>query len=115
VTAIKLRKSFRHRRPNPSCSLLGCWVPTWKLSAPYRSSWRGRLDDQEVDQIACALVDWAPERMVWGSNWSHVEVDNGQSEDGALLDLLAQWVPEESRRARILTANPSDLYGFTDV
>jgi predicted TIM-barrel fold metal-dependent hydrolase len=53
--------------------------------------------------------------MVWGSNWSHVEVDNGQSEDGALLDLLAQWVPEESRRARILTANPSDLYGFTDV
>ena len=88
------------------------WV---KLSAPYRSSRRGRLDDPEVDQIACALVEWAPERMVWGSNWPHLDMDEEQPDDGALLDLFARWVPEESRRHRILRDNAAELYGFKGV
>lgn len=88
------------------------WV---KLSAPYRSSRRGRLDDPDVDQIARALAAWAPERMVWGSNWPHVEHEGDQPDDRTLLNLLAQWVPEESRRMRILTTNPRELYGFAAV
>jgi predicted TIM-barrel fold metal-dependent hydrolase len=31
---------------------------------------------------------------------------------GALLNLLADWVPEETARRRILSANPARLYGF---
>ena len=85
------------------------WV---KLSAPYRSSRRGRIDDPEVDQIARALAGWAPERMVWGSNWPHVETDDARPDDRALLDLLVDWVPEESRRTRILRDNAEELYGF---
>jgi predicted TIM-barrel fold metal-dependent hydrolase len=31
---------------------------------------------------------------------------------GDLLDLLVDWVPDESGRARVLVDNPSRLYGF---
>ena len=86
------------------------WV---KLSAPYLSSRRGLLDDLEVDDIARALVEWAPERMVWGSNWPHVGVEGNPPDDRALLDVLSRWVPEESRRYRILRDNPEELYGFS--
>jgi D-galactarolactone isomerase len=88
------------------------WV---KLSAPYRSSRRGRVDDREIDQIARALVGWAPERMIWGSNWPHLEKEGDRPDDRALLDLLADWVPEESRRTRILRENPEALYGFESI
>jgi D-galactarolactone isomerase len=88
------------------------WV---KLSAPYRSSRRGRSDDPEIDQIARALVGWAPERMVWGSNWPHVENEGDPLDDRAMLDQLARWVPEETRRHRILRENPAELYGFSST
>ena len=32
--------------------------------------------------------------------------------DGDLLDLLAEWVPDEATRHRILVDNPGKLYGF---
>jgi 2-pyrone-4,6-dicarboxylate lactonase len=32
--------------------------------------------------------------------------------DGDLLDLLADWVPDEAARRRILVDNPCALYGF---
>jgi predicted TIM-barrel fold metal-dependent hydrolase len=32
-----------------------------------------------------------------------------------LLDLLADWVPDEAVRKRILTDNPQKLFGFPTV
>ena len=32
--------------------------------------------------------------------------------DGDMLGLLAEWVPDEALRARILAENPARLYGF---
>jgi predicted TIM-barrel fold metal-dependent hydrolase len=32
--------------------------------------------------------------------------------DGELMDLLADWVPDEAQRSRILVDNPARLYGF---
>jgi len=32
--------------------------------------------------------------------------------DGDLLDLLAEWVPDETLRHRILAENARALYGF---
>ena len=56
-----------------------------------------------------------PDRCVWGSDWPHVanwDVMMGVSE---LLDLLAEWVPDEAVRNRILTDNPQKLFGFPAV
>jgi predicted TIM-barrel fold metal-dependent hydrolase len=32
--------------------------------------------------------------------------------DGVLLDLLAEWIPDAATRTRILVDNPAALYGF---
>ena len=95
-------------------SLLGfldrgrCWV---KLSAPYESSESGPPDWEDVTLEAKALVRFAPERMLWASNWPHP----GQTDppdEAELLDLLLDWVDDASARNRILRDNPAELYNF---
>jgi D-galactarolactone isomerase len=50
---------------------------------------------------------------VWGSDWPHPTMPNDNKPNDALLfDLLAEWVPEEATRTRILVRNPEALYGF---
>ena len=58
-----------------------------------------------------AVVDAAPERMLWASNWPHPEYQ-GVYDDAMLLDTLAHWVEDEAVRQRILVDNPATLYGF---
>lgn len=84
-----------------------CWV---KLSAPYESSRTGPPSYADVAPLARALVEFAPERMLWASNWPHP----GQKDvdDTAMLDLLLDWAPDDTTRKRILVDNPAELYGF---
>ena len=47
-----------------------------------------------VTPLARAFVRHAPERLVWGSDWPHVNMnDRNMPNDGDLMDLLAEWVP----------------------
>jgi predicted TIM-barrel fold metal-dependent hydrolase len=32
--------------------------------------------------------------------------------DGGLVDLLADWIPDEALRHRVLVENPAQLYSF---
>lgn len=85
------------------------WV---KLSAAMRLSRYADPPYPDVVPIARALVQAAPTRVVWGSDWPHVMLPRGgMPNDGALLDLLADWVPDPVRRRRILVDNPNALYG----
>jgi len=61
-----------------------------------------------------AIVEAAPDRVLWGSDWPHGNTfDPGTvPNDGALLDLLAQIVPDPTAHRRILVDNPARLYGF---
>jgi predicted TIM-barrel fold metal-dependent hydrolase len=83
-----------------------------KLSGPMRCT------DEEppyplVTLLARLFASHAPERMVWGSDWPHVNLDGRtMPNDGDLLDLLAEWVPDAAVRNRILAQNPKALYGF---
>ena len=86
-----------------------CWV---KLSAPYETSRTGAPKYEDVSVLAKALVRHAPERMLWASNWPHPSVRPRVPDDAALLELLAEWAPDERTRKRILTDNPAQLYGF---
>jgi 2-pyrone-4,6-dicarboxylate lactonase len=83
-----------------------------KLSGPMRCT-----DEPppypSLTPLAHLFVKHAPERMVWGSDWPHVNLEGmAMPNDGDLLDLLAEWVPEAAVRNRILTQNPKALYGF---
>lgn len=87
-----------------------CWV---KLSAPYETSKSGAPKYEDVSVLARALVKHAPQRMLWASNWPHPSARKpAPPDDAALMDLLADWAPDETTRRRILSDNPAELYGF---
>lgn len=69
----------------------------------------GRYDD--VVPFAHRLLEVAPERLVWGSDWPHTGVFDAarMPDDGVLLDALARFVPDEALRRRILVDNPERL------
>ena len=89
-----------------------CWV---KLTGPYRISSFANLPYEDVFPYAEALLDAAPGRLLWGSDWPHVMQTKPMPNDGGLLDLLARWVPDPELRQIILVDNPASLYGFETV
>jgi predicted TIM-barrel fold metal-dependent hydrolase len=82
-----------------------------KLSGPYRISTLA-LPHADVTAFAHALLRAAPARVVWGSDWPHVMVKGAMPNDGALADLLLDWIPDEDLRRKVLADNPARLYGF---
>lgn len=85
-----------------------CWV---KLSGVYETSRSGPPDYADVSVLAAALLADAPERMLWGSNWPHPNLQP-PPDDLALLDHFASLVPDPRRRMQILVENPVKLFGF---
>ena len=79
-----------------------------KLSGPYRVARDGNF--ARLAPLAAAIVDALPARTIWGSDWPHIPM--GERDTGELLNLLAEWVPNEAARNRILASNPGRLYAF---
>lgn len=88
-----------------------CYV---KISACYETSKVGPPDYADVAALSKALIAHAPERMLYASNWPHVSkpIDD-QPDDRLLLDLMADWAPDEAVRQMIFVDNPARLYGFS--
>ena len=84
----------------------GGWV---KLSGAYRIAAPPYAD---TIPLARALIEAAPDRCLWGSDWPHVSQTEFMPNAGDLLDLLADWAPDPATRQRILVDNPHQLYGF---
>jgi predicted TIM-barrel fold metal-dependent hydrolase len=86
----------------------GGWV---KLSGAYRLS---GAEPPYADTVAYAqrLIEVAPDRCVWGSDWPHVAHWRTMPNVGDLLDTLALWAPNEQQRHNILVTNPARLYRF---
>ncbi|SFY36193.1 Predicted metal-dependent hydrolase, TIM-barrel fold [Paracoccus pantotrophus] len=97
------------------------WV---KLSAPYRCGCRSP-DYSELRPAAEAMIEAAPQRMVWASDWPHTGggADRAarspdriepfrQIDSNADLGRLRAWVADDARMVAILTANPATLFDF---
>jgi D-galactarolactone isomerase len=82
------------------------WV---KASAPYETSRMAAPHYSDVGVIARHLVDAAPERIVWASNWPH-GAQKDKPDDADLLDILMDWAPSKDIQQRILVENPTQLY-----
>ncbi len=89
-----------------------CWV---KLSGPGRFSAQGEYPYADTLPFARALVERAPERLLWGSDWPHPDYWGVMPDDADLLDLMLDWVPDPATRRRILVDNPAALFGFPPV
>jgi 2-pyrone-4,6-dicarboxylate lactonase len=68
----------------------------------------------EVIPFARAVIAAAPDRVIWGTDWPHSNnfAPGHTPNDGDLVDLLAEFAPDETTRRKILVDNPAALYGF---
>jgi 2-pyrone-4,6-dicarboxylate lactonase len=83
-----------------------CWV---KLTGVYRMSVAPGFAD--VGPMVKALVEAAPDRIIWGSDHPHLSFADkvGSTE---LFNLFGRWVPDEGTRRKILVDNPQRLFKF---
>jgi predicted TIM-barrel fold metal-dependent hydrolase len=86
---------------------------TWvKLSGAYMRSTVHGPGYADTLPLGRALVQAAPDRLVWGSDWPHTTETPGTVNDADLLDLLQAWAGSDVAMDRILVDNPARLYGF---
>ena len=83
------------------------WV---KVCGPERVSSMGPPFTDAVP-FARKLIEAAPERILWGTDWPHPNV-KWMPNDGDLMDLFAQMATTPELQKKILVDNPARLYGF---
>ena len=83
------------------------WV---KLSGPYLLTGKGFPWDDCLE-LARRIATYAPERVVWGSDFPHV-TEKVKPDEAFLTSMIADWLPDEKDRKLALVTNPEELYGF---
>lgn len=81
------------------------WV---KVSGPERISSVGKPFHDAIP-FAKALIEAAPERVLWGTDFPHPNV-KWMPNDGELVDLFAACCDDGALRGKILVENPTRLY-----
>lgn len=86
------------------------WV---KLSGPYIGRPFAGPAYEDAVTFGAMLARAAPDRLLWGTDWPHPTVQSPKPDDAAWLDRLAEIVPHDRDRYRILVENPAKLYDFS--
>lgn len=86
-----------------------CW---FKFAACYESSRSGGPDYEDIGRIAEVVARYAPERLVWGTNWPHnsARSTSDYPHDAALFDTVMSWLPDLRSRKLSLVDNPASLF-----
>lgn len=87
-----------------------CWV---KISGGDRASAAGAPFDDAIP-FGRAILEAAPERTLWGTDWPHPNVKGPTPQESDLVPLLHKMVPEPDLLRRVLVDNPSRLYRFDE-
>lgn len=98
------------------------WV---KLSAPCRTD-SSLHDYEDLRPAAQALIDAAPDRMVWASDWPHTGGGGSRSDrnpsdiepfrqvdDLSDLQRLQSWIGDDGLNARIFANNAARIFDFS--
>jgi 2-pyrone-4,6-dicarboxylate lactonase len=83
------------------------WV---KICGAERVSSKGPPFTDAV-QFGRALIEAAPDRVLWGTDWPHPNV-KWMPDDAGLVNLFPLMAPEKDLQYKILVDNPARLYGF---
>jgi predicted TIM-barrel fold metal-dependent hydrolase len=96
-----------------------------KLSAPYRIS-KLKPGYPDTKSIGRALVEAAPNQVVWATDWPHTGTTERPSDarltdiepfreedDGANFSLVKYWASNQLAREKLLVDNPASLFGFS--
>lgn len=85
---------------------------TWvKLSGNYRMS-KEKPDFADAIPFAKALINAAPDRMVWGTDWPHPALFDYMPKDHDLVHALYSYFDDPGLARSVLVDNPAELYGF---
>jgi 2-pyrone-4,6-dicarboxylate lactonase len=84
------------------------WV---KVCGPERVS-IGRRPFEDAIPFARTLIEAAPDRVLWGTDWPHPNISKDMPNDGELVDLMFRFCPDADLRQRLLVDNPARLYDF---
>ena len=93
------------------CRLLDSGRVWVKLSGADRLT-QQRAPYTDALPIARRLAAHAPERILWGTDWPHVNLDGPMSDDAALVDLIPQIAPSAAMQQKMLVDNPTEFFGF---
>jgi len=84
-----------------------CWV---KVCGAERVSTSGP-PFQDAVPFARKIVETAPDRVIWGTDWPHPNV-KVMPNDGDLVDLIPLFAPEADLQQKVLVDNPARLFEF---
>ena len=69
------------------------------------------LASRSAAVIRALVSEFGPDRCVWGSDWPFLRMPE-RVDYGPLLNLLAEQVPDDDERRRILWDTPAREFGF---
>lgn len=91
-------------------ALLASHPNIWtKVSCAERLSHTGAPFDDFVDAVA-PLVEEFQDRVLWGTDWPHPNMQHAIPDDGALVDLIPRLAPRPDLQHSLLIENPMRLY-----
>lgn len=85
-----------------------CWI---KITGLERASAAGPPFHDAVP-FAKSLIDNAPDRVLWGTDWPHPNVKI-MPNDGDIVDLIPLYAPDPAVQRKLLVTNPERLFGFS--
>lgn len=91
-----------------------CW---FKFAGCYESSRSGGPDFEDIATVARVIAEYAPDRIIWGTNWPHNNAKTTEEypDDADLLNTVLSWLPSDEARRKALVTNPEELFGFDPV
>lgn len=86
----------------------------FKFAGCYEATLTSGPDYSDIADVARDVAQYAPERIVWGTNWPHNMATKTEDypDDGALLETVLSWLPDDAACEMALVKNPKELYNF---
>lgn len=85
------------------------WI---KISGANRVSETDLPPYDDVEPLAQALIEAAPDRIMSGTDWPHPNKYLVNPNDGDLVDAFGDWVGDEAMRRKIMVDTPAAFYRF---
>lgn len=82
----------------------------WVKLCPVRVT-QDRVAYADVRPFHDALVRTIPDRLIYGTDWPFISLDEAPPDAGTMVDLFDAWTPDDDLRRKIFVDNPLRLFG----
>lgn len=81
-----------------------------KVTCPERLSVSGPPSYDDFVPFAQAVIEAAPDRVLWGTDWPHPNLKSHMPDDAWLVDMIPRIAPNDDLQQKLLVENPMKLY-----